>query len=85
MYVYAKNKSSLYTPEQAHTVQEVEAPKFLDNRHMKVAKLSALSTGRLNVPLPTQGASLVFINDRRRVYPRALVCGKKDQVNEKSQ
>ena len=27
--------------------QEVEAPEFLDNRHMKVVRLSALSTGRL--------------------------------------
>jgi hypothetical protein len=27
--------------------QEVEAPEFLDNRHMKAVKLSALSTGRL--------------------------------------
>ena len=27
--------------------QKVEAPKFLDNRHMKVVRLSALRTGRL--------------------------------------
>jgi hypothetical protein len=27
--------------------QEVEAPRFLDNRHLKVARLSALRTGRL--------------------------------------
>jgi hypothetical protein len=27
--------------------QEVEAPQFLDNRHMKVVRLSALRTGRL--------------------------------------
>ena len=27
--------------------QEVEAPRFQDNRHMKVARLSALCTGRL--------------------------------------
>jgi hypothetical protein len=27
--------------------QELEAPEFLDNRHMKVARLSALHTGRL--------------------------------------
>jgi hypothetical protein len=26
--------------------QEVEAPRFHDNRHMKVARLSALRTGR---------------------------------------
>jgi hypothetical protein len=27
--------------------QEVEAPRFLDSRHMKVVRLSALRTGRL--------------------------------------
>jgi hypothetical protein len=27
--------------------QEVEAPRFQDNRHMKVVKLSTLGTGRL--------------------------------------
>jgi hypothetical protein len=27
--------------------QEIEAPEFLDNRHMKVVRLSALRTGRL--------------------------------------
>jgi hypothetical protein len=30
--------------------QEVEAPRFLDNRHMKVVKLSALCTSRLYPP-----------------------------------
>jgi hypothetical protein len=28
-------------------LQDVEAPRFLDNRHMKVVRLSALHTGRL--------------------------------------
>jgi hypothetical protein len=30
--------------------QEVEAPRFLDNRHMKVVRLSAVCTGRLYPP-----------------------------------
>ena len=30
--------------------QDVEAPKFQDNRHMKVIRLSALRTGRLYPP-----------------------------------
>jgi hypothetical protein len=30
--------------------QEVEAPRFVDNRHMKVVRLSALRTGRLYPP-----------------------------------
>jgi len=31
-------------------IQEVEAPKFQDNRHMKVVRLLALRTGRLYPP-----------------------------------
>jgi hypothetical protein len=31
-------------------LQEVEAPRFLDNRHMKMVRLSALLTGRLYPP-----------------------------------
>jgi hypothetical protein len=38
--------------------QEVEAPRFLDNQHMKVVRLSALSTGRLYPP----GNTLVLIS-----------------------
>ena len=30
--------------------QEAEVPRFQDNRHMKVVKLSALRTGRLYLP-----------------------------------
>ena len=30
--------------------QEVKAPRFQDNRHMKVVRLSALRTGRLYPP-----------------------------------
>jgi hypothetical protein len=36
-----------YRPGQALRVQEVEAHRFIDNRHMKVVRLSALRTGRL--------------------------------------
>ena len=37
-------------PLQALGLQEVEAPRFLDNRHLKVVRLSALRTGRLYPP-----------------------------------
>jgi hypothetical protein len=46
--VNVKVKQPHYRPRQVcNGVQEVEAPKFVDNRHMKVVRLSALRTGRL--------------------------------------
>jgi hypothetical protein len=42
-------------PLQALGFQEVEAPRFIDNRHMKVVRLSALLTGRLYPPGNTPG------------------------------
>jgi len=45
--VKVKVKQSHYRPGQALRVPGVEAPRFQDNRLMKVARLSALHTGRL--------------------------------------
>ena len=46
--VKVKVKQSHYRPGQALGVfQEVEAPRFQDNRQMKVVRLSAICTGRL--------------------------------------
>jgi hypothetical protein len=43
----AKQESNPITGLDRHRgFQEVEAPRFQDNRHMKVVRLSALRTGR---------------------------------------
>jgi len=36
-------------PGQARGFEEAEVPRFQDNRHMKVVRLSALCTGHLNL------------------------------------
>jgi hypothetical protein len=61
-----KIKLSRYRPGRPLEFQEAEASEFLDNRHMKVVRLSALRTGRLY----SQEGFLVLISVRGRVDPR---------------
>jgi hypothetical protein len=48
--IKAKQSKSITGLDRPLGFQEVEAPIFLDIRHTKVVRLSALSTGRLYPP-----------------------------------
>jgi hypothetical protein len=61
---FIKVKKSHYKPGQTQGFQEFKAPRFHDNRHMKVVRLSALTL---------QEIILVLISVRDWVDPRAIV------------
>jgi hypothetical protein len=62
-------KQSHYRPDRPSGFQEVETPRFQDNWHMKVLRLSALRSGRLY----HQKVCLVLLSVRGWVNPRAMV------------
>ena len=76
--VIIKVEQSHYRPGQTVRFPEVEAPRFQDNRRMKVVK-SALGIGRLPPPAP-QEIFQVLISVRDWVNP----CGRKDYVRRYS-
>ena len=58
--IYVKKNNPYTGLDRPVGFQEVKVPRFHDNRHMKVVRLSALRTGCL-------------ISDRGWVYPRAIM------------
>jgi hypothetical protein len=74
-------KQSHYISGQAFTTQEVESPRFQDNRHMKVVMLTALRTSGLYPPGNIPGTNFCQSSESTP----APQSGRKDYVNEKSQ
>jgi hypothetical protein len=69
LWTCSEVKQTHYRTGRPWGFQEVEVPRFKNNRHMKVVRLSALCTGRLY----PQEIFLVLISVRGWVNPTAIV------------
>jgi len=80
MSMYSSPRTGLEGP---WGFQEVHAPRFPDNLHIKVVRLSAQRTGRLYfLPQEIILAFVFFLEVEPDPGPQ---CGRKDFVNEKFQ
>ena len=57
--------------DRPRSLQEVEAPRFQDNRHMNVASLSALRTGSIYLPGNISGTHFCYRLSRRQGHSAA--------------
>ena len=69
--IYIKQNNPITGLDKPWGLHEFEAPRFQDNRHTKVARLSALRTGRLYPPADTPGTHFYYRLSQLQGYSAA--------------